>query len=160
MAHPLTCWDIIREGRYRSGLFEKDLAALHGIMRKNKWRFSYPQRLRNGLVWENKTIIVTDPSLLIILATCNMYEMNGYRPDEVIGLSPKIFQGPATDPDEKMRIRKAIRSQSPFQSAIVNYRKDGSRYHCRIEACPVFNSTGELVNFIALENIIYERKSG
>lgn len=49
------------------------------------------QSLDNCIVWENKTIIVTSTALKIILATKNIYEMNGYHPDEVIGRQPKKF---------------------------------------------------------------------
>ncbi len=153
MAHPLLCWDIAMEGMCRRQEFASDIAALKKLIDKTKY-FSGVRALDNCIVWENKTIIVTDTRLRILLATKNMYEMNGYRPGEVIGKSPKIFQGEATTPESGRKIRIAIENSAPFMADIVNYRKDGSIYNCRIEGYPVFDQQGKPVNFIALENLV------
>lgn len=159
MAHPLLCWDIIEEGRFRRKEFAGDLLLLERLMKKNDWRFCYERWLDNCVIWENKTIIVTDPLLNIVLATRNMYEMNGYLPCEVLGKTPRVFQGATTEPDQKHIIRTAIGNRQPFNAVLTNYRKDGSTYRCRIEGHPVFNVRQQLVNFIALENLHHERRT-
>ncbi len=99
MGHPLLCWDIVAEGFSRRKEFEFDILALQKIMQKNGWKF-LERSLDNCIVWENKTIIVTAPDLTIIHATQNMYEMNGYKPKEVMGKNPKCSR-------EKQPARKA-----------------------------------------------------
>ncbi len=106
------------------------------------------------IVWENKTVVVTDKKLKIIYASSNMFNMNGYMPEEVIGKHPSVFQGEATCETAKSKIRAAIQQSQPFECEIINYRKDGSLYNCWIEGYPVYNTAGELVNFIALENSV------
>lgn len=156
MAHPLMCWDIIQEGQIRRQEFENDIRAINEIRTNNKWDFIYPRTLDNCIIWENKTIIITDPSLKIELATKNMFEMNGYKPEEVVGQTPGIFQGEATTDKEKKLIRDAVRKRHSFESIITNYRKNGTLYRCHIEGYPVFNVEGKLVNFIAFEKTYYE----
>ena len=85
MMHPLFCWDIVIEGISRRKEFAKDIASLKLLKERNNWHLSVERTLDNCIVGENKTIIATNPDLQIILATENMYDMNGYLPDEVIG---------------------------------------------------------------------------
>lgn len=155
MAHELLCWDIVMEGICRRKEFAGDISSLELIKRENQWDFRYERTLDNCLVWENKVIIVTDPTIRIVLATRNIFEMNGYRPAEIIGFSPKLFQGPLTDVDQKKMVAASINDHVAFQTTLINYRKDGSLYRCSIEAYPVFNRSGLLVNFIAFENTVY-----
>jgi PAS domain S-box-containing protein len=153
MAHPLLCWDIIAEGMGRRRAFAPDIKGLEKLMLKYKWH-QLPLSIENCIIWENKTVVVTDASLNILLASSNMYNMNGYKPDEVIGNSPKMFQGAGTTAASKQIIRTAVKNRLPFACDVINYRKDGSIYNCHIDGYPIFNVQGELVNFVALENLV------
>ncbi len=152
MANPLMCWDIVLEGAGRRKEFAHDLDALHTIVRKNEWRNVSERIFDSSVVWDNKIILVTDANQHILMATKNMYKMNGYQSGEVIGKTPKMFQGEATSSQSKKEIRTAIDNLVAFETNIVNYKKDGSLYNCHIEGFPVFNKRGRLVNFIAIEN--------
>jgi PAS domain S-box-containing protein len=153
MSHPLICWDIISEGISRRKDLSADITALNKVMADNKWHPPVSS-LDAQIVWENKTVVVTDTKLQIIYASSNMFNMNGYRPEEVIGKHPSMFQGEATSESSRKKIRAAIQQCQPFECEIINYKKNGSLYNCWIEGYPVFNVAGELVNFIALENSV------
>ena len=148
--HPLLCWDIVLEGIERRKQLKKDLEALQNIMYRNEWK-EVRAAFQEALIWEDKTIIVTDTQLNIIHATENLHTMNGYWPHEVIGQRPTQFQGPATSLDTRKAIKMAIDALQPFQTSLVNYRKNGSIYTCHIEGFPIFNQSGRLVNFMAIE---------
>ncbi len=152
MAHALLCWDIVTEGVARQKEFKKDLHAIAQIMKINDWHIGLDRNVADCLIWENKTILVTNPALQIILASKNIYEMNGYAPEEVVGQHPKMFQGEATTAASRFKIKTAVQHQEPFLCDIFNYRKDGKMYTCHIEGYPIFNRHKQLVNFIALEN--------
>ena len=147
---PLLCWDIFIETVERREFFADDIKSLRKISRANKWP-PLDLSFENALIWENKTIIVTDPTLVILYATKNLADMSGYSASEVIGQTPKMFQGKETGKKERSLIREAIDQQKPFEVVITNYKKDGSLYHCHVDAYPVFNSKKQLVNFIAFE---------
>lgn len=100
-----------------------------------------------------KSILVTNTDFEIIFASNNILEMNGYNPFEIIGKSPKIFQGELTSSLTTKQIRKAIKQRKPFKEILLNYKKDGSIYLCEIEAFPKFNQKGEFINYIAFEKI-------
>ncbi|WP_228526582.1 MULTISPECIES: PAS domain-containing protein [unclassified Flavobacterium] len=77
--------------------------------------------------------------------------MTGYRESEVLGKTPKMFQGPATCKTALKEIREAIELKIPFEKIIQNYKKDGRIYKCNIRGVPVFNLKGELSHFVAFE---------
>jgi PAS domain S-box-containing protein len=105
------------------------------------------------VIQSKKIIIVTNANYEIIFASDNITKMNGYSPKEVIGASPKMFQGKLTTNDSISNIRKAILNKLPFKEIILNYRKDGTVYCCEIEAYPKFDAKGNLINYIAFEKL-------
>jgi PAS domain S-box-containing protein len=98
-----------------------------------------------------EVVIVTDSKLEIVFASHNMTKMNGYVEEEVIGRSPKMFQGNASSRVTSSEIREAIQLQQPFEKTVVNYNKNGEIYICLIKGFPVFNVKGKLSHFIAFE---------
>lgn len=146
---PLNSWDIY--GLYFDtlcGAFE-DIVSLQRLSEDNKW--SFPSAYKDALLKKNQIVIVTDTDSKIVHATHNITLMNGYRPEEILGKKPKMFQGAETSKKTIGEIRKAIDNQIPFEAVICNYRKDGTAYNCWIKAEPIFDTKGELVNFIAYE---------
>ncbi len=103
---------------------------------------------------KDHVVVVTDADLKIVYVTENMRFMNGYTPKEVVGKSPKMFQGEATCKKTTKKVSEAIKAQSPFEVVLANYRKDGSQYNCWIKATPIFNKRGKVVNFIAFERAV------
>lgn len=145
---PLISWDIFSQNFYNNQEIILDSLSLNKIQNKNKWssKWNYNSKLEN-----NTVIVVTDPSLKIVFASKNIVKMNGYLPDEVIGNSPKMFQGEQTNLEVSNEIRLAIKNREPFEKVVVNYCKDGSTYKCHIKGYPIFNQNGKLMNFIAFE---------
>ncbi len=153
MSHLLSCWDVCTEGLERRIYLSEDLVALKKIVKRQKWN-RQPFSVDEKLLWGDKVIIVTDETFQIIHATKNMFAMNGYTPDDVIGRTPKIFQGKRTEPLAKEKIRNAINNKKPFEAILTNYKKDGSIYKCHVEGYPVLDTQSKLVNFIAFENAV------
>lgn len=85
--------------------------------------------------------------------------LTGYTRSEVKGLVPSDFlQGPETDPETAARIREKYNSLQPFSEEILNYTKAGEKVWFYIDVTPIFDEFGRLVNFIALETDITEKK--
>ena len=55
-------------------------------------------------------------------------EMTGTTPDEVIGQTPRIMQGPLTSRPVLDRLRADLEAGRPFIGEAVNYRKDGTPF--------------------------------
>jgi PAS domain S-box-containing protein len=89
--------------------------------------------------------------LNIVFASHNIKKMNGYEEADVLGKSPKMFQGKATNDNTSNEIRKAIVNQESFEKTVLNYKKNGDVYVCLIKGFPVFNNKGNLSHYIAFE---------
>ncbi len=125
-----------------------DNTRLKVIATQNRWvemQWNIPEILKNEVV------LVTDSTLRIVFASHNIVKMNGYVEEEVLGKSPKIFQGEATNHITSGEIRKAIADKEPFEKIVMNYKKNGEIYACLIKGFPVFNTKGELSHYIAFE---------
>ena len=145
---PIFCWDFHNEFLNEVKSFFLDLNKFNSISSKNKW-VQNNWDLKNSL--RDEVIIVTDARLKIVFASHNIVKMNGYVEDEVLGKSPKMFQGEATNHITSNEIRIAILDQQPFEKVVMNYKKNGEVYACLIKGYPVFNSKGELSHYIAFE---------
>ena len=147
---PLVSWDIYSQFLMQTNVLLHDVNSLHQIANKNQWKsvWDYKESLQDETV-----IVVTDAQLKIVFASKNIIKMNGYEVHEVIGNSPKMFQGAKTDLQVSNEIRQSILNKLPFEKVIINYCKDGSTYNCHIKGFPVFNERGEVINFIAFEKI-------
>ncbi|MEO0525582.1 MAG: PAS domain-containing protein [Bacteroidota bacterium] len=146
---PLVSWDIFRSYFDKICKDYNDINGLTSLAEKNEW--SYSAYFDNELINKEHIIVVTDSHLNIVHATHNIYKMNGYSADEIIGKKPKMFQGKDTCLETTEYISKAVKNKVPFETVILNYRKNGSPYKCWIKGEPIFNKKGKIVNFIAYE---------
>ena len=126
-----------------------DLNSLKEFARQNKWKSSSEWDIKAPI--EEEVIIVTDAKLKIVFASHNLVKMNGYTAAEVLGKSPKMFQGQVTDRIVSNEINLAIQSQQAFEKTVLNYKKNGEIYACLIKGYPIFNLKGELSHYIAFE---------
>lgn len=146
---PLLSWDFSLLNFGNLCKYQKDIDILDNIASRNQWTI-HPM-FKQELQEKEQIIVVTDASLKIVHATGNIFDMNGYTANEIIGKRPKMFQGKGTDKKTIAAISKAVKNHLPFEARVLNYRKDGSEYWCEIKAQPIFNQKGKVVNFIAYE---------
>ncbi len=144
---PLSSWEFYGEHIASLSNFKEDLDILRKISKK--WNFD--KNYQKELVDKKSVIVITNPDLKIVFATHNIEKMSGYTPDEVIGNSPKMFQGKDTSNETSEEIRDAVNKQQPFEASILNYKKDNSTYFCKIKGFPVHDKRGKLINYIAFE---------
>ena len=112
----------------------------------------------------NDVIMVLDATPLsaggpkIVYVNPAFERLMGYRADEVIGRNPKFLQGPATDDETRSQIRYAMRQQQSIRTQILNYAKDGSELWLDINFVPIFDETGALAYYAAIERDLTEHK--
>ena len=76
------------------------------------------------------SIIITDctEDTSIIYANKAFSKLTGYESSEVIGKTPKILQGSATDKHVIADLTNCLKNNSPFEGQAINYRKDGTSF--------------------------------
>ena len=147
---PIVSWDFYAQNFDAMKKSAEDMNVLLALASTNAWKLS-TNLLDEKLKADKNVIVVTDPNLTIVFASHNIWDMNQYRPEEIIGQKPKMFQGIKTSKASLKIISDAIKENRPFETTVINYRKDGSTYNCWIEGQPVYNKKGNVVNFIAFE---------
>lgn len=145
---PVFSWDFHQELLKELKDSFLDLNSLMRISSKNHWDCKNFD-LRAWL--KEEVVIVTDSQLRIVFASKNIVKMNGYDKKEVVGKSPKMFQGVKTNQITSKEIRAAIELQQPFEKTVLNYKKNGETYLCLIKGFPIFDTKGNLSHFIAFE---------
>lgn len=145
---PILAWDFHYEYLNELKAVFADLKRVNKISNQYTWNeknLEIEERIKD------EVILVTDLELKIVFASNGIKRMTGYSEVEVLGKTPRIFQGPKTSKTVLKEIREAIKLQVPFEKTIQNYRKDGRTYKCKINGSPVFNLKGQLTHFIAFE---------
>ncbi len=145
---PLFCWDIVQLNRATSTNTQHDFSGLKTIMSTRQWSLDLNFR---ELLQDQYTIVITDPRQTIQWVSSSFQQMTGYSKLEAIGQKPSFLQGKNTDPQQLIFLREQLTAGLKTQTEIVNYRKNGEEYLCWIEALPVLNRKGELVNYLAIE---------
>ena len=91
------------------------------------------------------SILVTDATRAgkIIYANKAFKTLTGYAPSEVIGKTPRILQGPATDRNVIARLGDALKKNGRFEGKAINYRKDGTPFimHWRVLPAKISSHT-------------------
>jgi len=76
------------------------------------------------------SVLITDASAegKITYANKAFKKLSGYDPSEVIGKTPRLLQGPATDSKVIARLSEALKSGRKFEGKAINYKKDGTPF--------------------------------
>lgn len=120
--------------------------------------------LRNAVSRLNDVVIITDaeprdePGPRIVYVNSAIERMTGYTVHEVVGRSPRMFQGPESDRAALARIREALDQRRPVREEILNYTRAGEPYWVEIDIAPLVDDSGRLTHFIAVERDVSARK--
>jgi PAS domain S-box-containing protein len=121
-------------------------------------------RLLGTAVEQSKeSILITDaelnlPGPKIIFVNSAFTQMTGYAAAEVLGKTPRMFQGPHTDKAVLKRLRQNLEDGDVFAGEAVNYRKDGVEFILEWQIAPIRNAVGKITHFIGIERDITGRK--
>lgn len=100
-----------------------------------------------------------DPSNPKIVYLNDAFEiLTGYSRADVMGKSPRLLLGMASQLTELIRIREAIEQLLPVRAELIIYRKDGSLLWVDLDAMPVKQDTQKIQHWITVARVINKRK--
>ena len=107
----------------------------------------------------NNVVVITDKNRNIEWVNQAFEDITGYTQSEVIGKNPGSFlQYKDSDEDTIKAMRQAMNNQETFVGEIKNISKAGRQYWMELSISPVFNDNRELLNFIAIQTDVTEKK--
>lgn len=113
----------------------------------------------------NDAIVITEaepldlPGPRIIYVNEGIRRHTGYNPAQLIGRTPRILQGPATDFRDAARLGAALRRWERATVQLLNYRADGSTFWNEISIAPVADETGWWTHWISVQRDVTERRA-
>ena len=110
-----------------------------------------------------ESVIVTtteldEPGPRIVYVNPAFTRMTGYTPDEVLGKSPRILQGPKTTRKTLDRLRAQLEKGEAFEGEDVNYRKGHVEFFIDWYIEPLRDESGRIIYFIAVQRDVTERR--
>jgi PAS domain S-box-containing protein len=121
-------------------------------------------RLLGSAVEQSKeSIVITDaqldlPGPKILFVNPAFTKMTGYSAEEAIGNTPRILQGPRTDPTVLSRLRRTLQRGEAFEGEGINYRKGGEEFYLEWQIAPIRGAGGNTTHFVAVQHDITARK--
>jgi PAS domain S-box-containing protein len=106
-------------------------------------------------------VVIADGDGVIEWVNPAFTRVTGYTWEEAVGKIPgRLLRGKKTDPEIARMMGEKIRAGQGFKEVeIINYTKSGNPYWVSIEVVPVHDKNGKVVQFIAIESDISERKA-
>ncbi|MBO6522596.1 MAG: PAS domain S-box protein [Balneolaceae bacterium] len=109
------------------------------------------------------SILITElglekPGPKIVYVNDGFTKMTGYLPEEVIGKTPRILQGPKTDRAILDRLKRRLIEGQAFFGHSINYRKDGSEFINQWDIHPLLNIEGEVTHWVSYQRDVTEKK--
>ena len=83
--------------------------------------------------------------------------MTGWTLPEIRGRTPRVLQGPRTNPALLARLRVDLKATGTFAGEGVNYRRDGSFYDVEWHISAVRDAAGTITRWVAIQRDITER---
>ncbi len=107
-------------------------------------------------------VLVTDgdltaPGPRIVFANAAFERLTGYAADQLVGRSPRLLQGPATDPAPLARLRAACAAGEPFTGRVTNYRADGTPFEMEWHIAAVRDAAGRVSQFVSVHRDLTAR---
>lgn len=103
----------------------------------------------------NGIVMITDAERKVIWINDSFERILGYSAEEVAGVDPgKLLQGPETSTETIADIADSLRHTGTFSGEILNYTKSGDKIWLYLDIAAVYDDTGAIVNYVAVENDI------
>jgi PAS domain S-box-containing protein len=162
-----------KAGETRNILLSSDVIRLDGHSGQLRMFYDITRRkqaeagqalLRQAMDNAEETVVITTaqldaPGPHIIYTNAAFTVMTGYRPEEVVGQTPRMFQGPKTDRTVLRRMRRRLKVGGTFQGETFNYRKDGTPYVLAWNVAPIRNAQGTLTHYVSIQHDVTERRT-
>ncbi len=108
----------------------------------------------NDMVMITEATPLDEPGPRIVFVNDALEVRTGYSRQELIGKSPRLLQGPATDRAVLDRVRAALRGAQPVCVELINYTKDGTPFWVELDMVPVANNAGRVRHYVAVQRDI------
>lgn len=106
-----------------------------------------------------ESIVITDADGVIQYINPAFEELNGYTLDEAIGQTPGILKSGKEREGFYADMWETIKAGGIWRAQLTNKRKDGTYYDAEHVISPIFDTSGEISNFVGFQRNITAEKA-
>ena len=100
------------------------------------------------------------PGPLIVYANQALLRQSGFRREELLGRSPRLFQGPQTDAAVTRRFGQELRHWGRPSMEVLNYSREGQPYWSELKVAPVADREGWFTHWVSVQRDVSKRRAG
>lgn len=87
----------------------------------------------------------------ILYVNAALCRQTGYTEDEIVGNTPRMFQGESTSKTELNRIHTALGNNLSVKAELTHYKKNGEEFIVQIEHIPLLDENGKPTHFVSVQ---------
>lgn len=150
----------MKDGRIINGLMSASMITVDGTphvlsITKNidelKQAGEERARLATAIEQSPETIVITDAEGTIVYVNPAFERITGYKEEESLGTKPSILKSGKQDAEFYRELWETITGGLVWSGHLINRKKDGSLYEEEATISPVKDSTGAIVNYVAVK---------
>ena len=138
--------------RYNNRKILKEQTHLQQQEEENKRLFEVLNRVESFIIFTNSEGKVT-------WVNKALQKHTGYSLNEFVGHYPgELLRGAETSKEAEQEIVNAVMSRASCTAEILNYKKSGEEYWCRLNITPLFNDKNELTGFLSIQSDVTQHR--
>ncbi len=151
--------DYVMKDRLGRLSFTVKRALGEAIEKQNKHKIEEQLTLLNRAVEASSvSVVITDAEGTIEYVNPHFTEVTGYSFEEVVGKNPRILKSGNQKTDFYDELWNTLLSGNDWTGEFHNKKKDGALFWEKAVISPILNSSGEIIQFVAIKEDITERK--
>ncbi|MEA2062960.1 MAG: PAS domain S-box protein [Gemmatimonadota bacterium] len=113
-------------------------------------------RLMSAIKQSSEIIVIADAQAKITFVNPAFEKITGYSREEAIGQNPRILQSGKHDEIFYQKFWETLTNGKTWTGHFINKKKDGSLYTEKASISPVYSTSGEIINYVAVKRDISE----
>jgi PAS domain S-box-containing protein len=97
------------------------------------------------------------PGPVIVFANQALLDQTGFGLHQVLGRSPRLFQGPDTSREATQSLRAALNCWQPATMRVLNYRADRTTCWIELKVAPLADPSGWYSHWVSVQRDVSER---
>jgi len=117
------------------------------------------QKLSQAVEQAGEAMVITDANGTIEYANPAFTKVTGYRLDEVLGKNPRVLKSGKQDAQFYVSMWETLARGEVWHGKLIDRKKDGSHYPTMLTIAPMLDETGEITNYIGIQQDLTEYES-
>lgn len=104
------------------------------------------------------SVLITDTNGVIEYVNRTFERVTGHKAHDAVGRTPSILKSGQNPPEVYAELWKTIRAGRVWRGELVNRRRTGEMYWDSVSISPMYDSSGVMTNFLAIQEDVTERR--